>query len=254
MKAPQASWIAYRKANPQARLRIFCFPHAGGGASIFRGWQPDLPGAIDVCPVQIPGRETRVREPAYSRIEPMVEALCQNLKQYFDLPYALFGYSMGALIAFELAHAVQKRGLPGPCHLLVAAYRGPRLAYREPSIEGMGNEEFIRELTRSGGLSPQVLQDREFLELLLPTLRADYAVCEKYTCSAKAMLRCPMGVFGGAGDAKVPEQDLRAWCAETSASCNVKLFEGGHFFIHSHREALLQTIADELSVCIGVLG
>lgn len=247
MKAAQFKWMAYRKVNPRARLRLFCFPYAGGGASIFRSWGSCLADTVEVCPVQLPGRETRVAEPPYSEIEPLLEALCENLREFLDLPYALFGYSMGAIISFELARLLPARMLPGPCHLFVGARPGPRLPDPDSPTSSLGDEEFIRIVAAMGGMPDELLENREWLEFLLPTLRADFALCESFQYLLRDGLRCPLSVYGGMKDAKTPYPKLQAWSAETSSVCTIKQFQGGHFFINENRDALLRAISEELS-------
>lgn len=244
MSPTQGSWIAYRKTKTQAVLRIFCFPYAGGGASLFRSWSKDLPDTIELCPVQLPGRETRVMEPAYSRIEPLVESLSETIRPFLDLPYAFFGYSMGALIAFELTRRLQAKYGSSPLHLFLAARRGPRLTEPYSRTEGLDDVGFVSELARMGGTPKQILENPGLLEMVLPTLRADFALCENYTYSPGALLDSPITVFGGKDDFKVTEEALAAWSVETRSSCNVKMLVGDHFFIHSCQAELLQDVVE----------
>jgi surfactin synthase thioesterase subunit len=246
VKNSKPSCIAYRMARPQACLRLFCFPYAGGGANIFRGWVKDLPETIELCPVQLPGRETRAMEPACSRIEPLIETLSEELKPFLSIPYVFLGYSMGALIAFELARSLRKSGLSGPLHLFLAARRGPRLPDSSPTA-CLTDKEFVKRLETIGGPSREMLRHPEVLELMLPTLRADFSLCESYTYSPGELLDCPLSVFGGQKDAKANHPALAAWGAETISSCHVKLFDGDHFFIHTCQRDLLAAILEDLS-------
>src|SRR5262245_63225231 len=113
-------WLAYVSPRPAASVRLFCFPYAGGGASVFRGWADCLPGAVEVCPVQMPGRETRFREPAFTRLPPLVEALAASLRPHLDRPFAFFGHSLGALVAFELARRLRRDRGPEPIRLFAS--------------------------------------------------------------------------------------------------------------------------------------
>ena len=254
MKTDRSVWITYRKPKPQAQLRLFCLPYAGGGASIFRSWSSRLPGTVEVCPVQIPGRETRVSEPPYTHVEPLVEALCEHLMPFLDLPYALFGYSMGAIIGFEFSRAVLARGLPGPCHLFVGARPGPRLPDPELNTSTLPTDEFVREVAEMGGIPEELLQNREWLEFLLPTLRTDFNLCENYRYVPDGQLCCPISAYGGIGDIKIPRQKLESWGYETASFCNVRQFQGDHFFINSSQAALLRAIAEELSTYLKPVG
>jgi surfactin synthase thioesterase subunit len=239
------SVLAYRVPRSQASSRLFCFPYAGGGASLFRAWQQYLPQSIELCPVQLPGRETRAMEPAFSRIEPLVETLSQDLKNYFDLPYVFFGYSMGALIAFDLARRFQETAARTPSFLFLAARRGPRML-GSSSTKTLNDRQFVDELRSLGGVAEAVLQSPEIMEMILPTLRADFSLCEDYRYSPGKLLDCPIRVLGGKEDKKIAHADLAAWSEETSASCSVRLFDGGHFFLHNSHSAIVNYILSEL--------
>jgi medium-chain acyl-[acyl-carrier-protein] hydrolase len=186
-------------------------------------------------------------EPACSRIEPLIETLSEEIKPFLDIPYVFLGYSMGALIAFELARTMRDLSLPGPSHLFLAARRGPRLPDLSPTA-GLTDSEFVKELQSMGGVPGQLLQLPEVLELMLPTLRADFSLCESYTYSFAPLLDCPLSVFGGKDDARARYQALATWAAETNSSCQLKLFDGDHFFLHKCQNALLETIVEDLSV------
>lgn len=246
MNHVDASWIAYRKANPKAHLRLFCFPYAGAGASLFRTWGQDLPSWIEVCPIQLPGRESRYVELAYERIEPLVEALSGGLEPFLDQPYAFFGHSMGALIAFELARVLRARNRRLPSYMFVSGSRGPRRSNPYPSTLGLPDEQLVRELSNMGGTPEGILQNPEILKFLLPTIRADFALCETYAYRSSAILDFPLKVYGGRNDVKVTEEDLQSWGLETSAGCRVAIFDGDHFFVNSCRSAVLKDLSDVL--------
>jgi|ERR1051326_3083320 medium-chain acyl-[acyl-carrier-protein] hydrolase len=163
------------------------------------------------------------------------------------MPYVFFGYSMGALIAFELARALRQRSLSGPLQLFLAARRGPRLS-GPSSTTALTDREFIEELKSIGGTPKEILRIPELLELILPTLRADFLLCESYEYFPGPVLQCPLSIFGGKEDADLSNEALATWAAETSSSCSVKLFDGGHFFMHACREALLQSVLGDLSM------
>jgi medium-chain acyl-[acyl-carrier-protein] hydrolase len=251
VKNPQAGWIAYRKPKPQAALRIFCFPYAGGGASVFRNWDKDLPPTIELCPVQLPGRETRVVEPAYSRIESLVKTLSLELKPFLGIPYVFFGYSMGALIAFELARVLASQS-SGPSHIFLAARPGPCLPSPYPRTDMLSTPEFIEELKRRGGISNVVQENHELLNMVLPTVRADFALCENYTYTPGKILGCPLSIFGGTADPNIPEHNLAAWSTETTSSCNVRMFVGDHFFIHTCQTEVVRAVVETLSTSAAI--
>lgn len=244
-------WIAYIDPKPKAALRIFCFPYAGGGASLFRRWSEEVPASIEICAVQPPGRETRYSEPPFEHIGSLVEELHSALRGLLDKRYAFFGYSMGALIAFELARLVRRDPRSaGLCHLFVAAARGPRLRDPHPVDPSLSDAEFIHEVNALGGISPEVMDSTELLECHMELLRADFGICARYEYLNAPALDCPISAFGGIEDARISQQDLQAWANETSAAFSSRLFAGDHFFIHSHRRTLLQTMLKELSTSV----
>src|SRR5438552_2333015 len=151
------TWVLRPRPDPRARLRLFCFPYAGGGASQFRTWAEGLPPEVELCPVQLPGREGRLRETPFTRIAPLVAALVTALRGYLDTPYAFFGHSLGALVGFELARALRRTGGPGPRGLLVSAYRAPDLPDPDPPLHLLSSPAFWDELRRLNGTPPEVL-------------------------------------------------------------------------------------------------
>ena len=239
-------WMTRPRPNPQANLRLFCFPYAGGGASIFHAWAVNLPQEIEVCPVQLPGRENRLREPPYSWLPRLLQKLVAVLTPYLDRPFAFFGHSMGALISFELARQLRLQGLHGPVHLFVSAHRGPRQPYALPPLSKIPTPALMEELRHLGGTPDEILNDTQMMQFLLPVLRADFAICETYTYTHDAPLDCALSAFGGLQDDHVREEDLAGWREQTNGPFALRMLPGGHFFLHSAREPLLQTIGDSL--------
>lgn len=239
------AWIFGRQPRPEARVRLFCFPYAGGGASIYRGWQALLPEAIEVCPVQLPGRENRIKEAPYTRVEPLVEALVPALAPLMDRPFALFGHSMGALIAFELARALRRANAPLPIHLFAVALPAPHL--RWPARHDLPREELLMLIRRYSATPEAVLQDEELLDRhILPLLRADFAITDAYAHTNEPPLALPFSVFGGAQDAVVPAEALPEWAAHSTYPLAQRMFEGGHFFPAADREAVARAISEAL--------
>lgn len=240
-------WIQYWLPKQQAKLRLFCFPYAGGSASIFRSFSESLPPEIEVWPVQLPGRESRLIEPAFSHIDSLVEALEAALLPHLQTPYAFFGHSMGALICFELVRALKRHEhAPAPLHLLVSGYAAPHLPRSTPPVHHLPNAAFIKQLRHLQGTPEEVLNHAELLELLLPTLRADFAVCETYTYAHEPPLDCPITAFGGLRDGEVSVEGIYAWREQTRASFHVHLFDSDHFFIHKEQPSLLSLISHDL--------
>lgn len=239
-------WVLRFRPNPQARLRLFCLPYAGGSASIFRTWPAFLPAAIELCAIQPPGREARVSEPSLTEIAPLVQLLTQAILPYCTLPFAVFGHSLGALMSFELIRQLRREQRRGPLKLFVSGHSAPQLADPDLSIYQLPDSEFIQEVRRYNGIPQEVLRHEELMQLLLPVLRADFAMHETYAYVAEEPLDCPIAAFGGVQDPEVSRDQLTAWQAQTHQVFTLRMLPGDHFFIHSARTLLLQMLTQEL--------
>jgi medium-chain acyl-[acyl-carrier-protein] hydrolase len=239
-------WIQYWQRRPKARVRLFCFPYAGGGASIFRNWSKHLPAEIEVCPVQLPGRESRLSDAPFSQIYPLVDSLAAALLPYLDVPYALFGHSMGSIISFEFARYLQRIEHQNPLHLFVSGHRAPQLPDPDPPMHHLPEPEFIEELRRLQGTPEEVLRNKELLRLLLPLLRADFSLCEMYLYQQEKPLSCPVTAFGGLQDEDVSRDSLALWREQTRGAFKLRFFMGGHFFLEKEQASLLSVLSQTL--------
>jgi medium-chain acyl-[acyl-carrier-protein] hydrolase len=226
---------------------MFCFPFAGGGASIFREWKADLPAAVEVHPIQLPGRENRWSEAPFTSLSSLVDALINALEPLFNLPFVFFGHSMGALISFELAKLLRRRTDKAPVHLFISGARAPQIPDRDPPIHQLPDSEFVKELQRLNGMPELVLQNSELMRLVLPTIRADITLCETHEYFPEEPLSCPITAYGGREDRKVQREHLAGWNAHTSAGFSVRAFPGDHFYLTSARKLLLRALSAELS-------
>ena len=240
------SWIEGRKPNPQARLRLFCVPYAGGAASVFRNWSDGLPAEIEVCPVQLPGRGTRLMEPPFSQLSPLIGALAKALLPLLDKPFALFGHSLGSLVSFELARELGAKHQVRPVRLFVSAGPAPQIPHRGFPIHSLPEKDFSAELHRLNGTPQELLNDKELMEIVFPSLRADFALYEGYKYSSAAPLNCPISAYGGLSDQKVKHNDLEAWRDQTSVSFSIRTFPGDHFFLKTAESLLLRALSNEL--------
>jgi surfactin synthase thioesterase subunit len=228
-------WLApYHKSNGRARIRLFCFPYAGGSASVFVRWGSLLPPDIDVCPIQLPGRENRLGEACYASVTQTADAAAQGLEPYFDMPFSFFGHSLGALVAYELCQTLQRLGKGGPQHLIVSAHRAPHVALPHEPTWQLDEAQFKSRLQELNGTPKEVFQHPELLALVLPLLRSDFRLDETYTHGIdRPLLNCPITVVGGRQDSEIPESDLQAWGVVTRGRFELKMIDGDHFFIHT---------------------
>jgi len=240
-------WVRSRTSSGRARLRLFCFPYAGAGASLFHSWSQGLGSDVELDPVQLPGREDRLEEPPFIRLTPLVETLGRVLAPYLDRPFALFGHSMGALIAFEFARHLHATGRPSPESVIVSAYRAPHLASRRAPIHQLSDQRFLTELRRLSGTAEEVLQHDELRLLLLPTLHADFAVCETYVHELGAPLDCPIFAVGGQGDPEVSRDELAAWRSHTRGAFSLEMVPGDHLFLRSAGPLVVSSLRRALS-------
>jgi medium-chain acyl-[acyl-carrier-protein] hydrolase len=241
-------WILRTRTRPTARLRLFCLPYAGGAASAYRGWVETLPSDVDVCPVQLPGRGSRFREAPFRRVADLVPALAEGLVPLLDLPFAIFGHSMGAVVAFELARELRRRGARAPVLLGLSGHQAPRRPDAKPPFSHLPDAEFLEEVRRRyDGIPPEVLAEEELLQLLLPVLRADIQALETYAYEEEPALDCAISCFGGEDDPHVSLEDLEAWRDETHGPLRVRTFPGGHFFVESARAQVLRSLSLDLA-------
>lgn len=239
-------WISFRRSRPDARARLFCFPHAGGGASAYRHWPGKLPEAIDVCPVQPPGRENRIREAPLSTMDELVAAADRALAPLVDRPFALFGHSLGATVAFEWAHRLRDGGGPEPEALLVSARAAPTAPLRFEPMFDLPLDAFKERLAELAGTPAEILENEEMMQILLPMLRADFEVHDTYRWRPRPELTCPIRVFGGRRDRAVTREELDAWHQVTTGPVSVELLEGDHFSLLTDG-ALLDRVEEALT-------
>jgi medium-chain acyl-[acyl-carrier-protein] hydrolase len=245
-QVPSTPWIQCPRRIADPRVRLFCFPHAGGGAATFRAWGSGLPDDIEVCAIQLPGRIGRLSEPPAISLAEVTVALLEALRPFQETPFAFFGHSVGALISFELARNL-KRMHVHPVHLFVSGRAAPQLPYSRRLLNQLPASEFIEAVCqRYQGIPPEILNSPDVLELLLPALRADIAINETYQYSRARILDCPISAFGGLQDPSTSREELASWQFETTGPFRLRSFPGEHFFIHNAREALLRAIAEDL--------
>ncbi|HEX8185986.1 MAG TPA: thioesterase II family protein [Blastocatellia bacterium] len=248
MRAPASfsRWITTHRPNPRARLRLFCLPYAGGGTSIFYTWPDSLPPSIEVRPVQLPGRGSRLNERPFTEMGPLVRSLARAMLPYVDKPFAFFGHSMGALVSFELARQLCREYGLSPSHLFVSGCVAPQLTGSGKRTYALLDPEFVEELRHLNGTPRELLANEEFMSMMLPVLRADFMVCETYKYVNDIALDCPVTAYGGLQDYSVRCEDLEAWRCQSTGSFSMHMFRGDHFFLHTAQSLLLQALSLDL--------
>jgi medium-chain acyl-[acyl-carrier-protein] hydrolase len=242
-------WLSARAGTGDARVRLFCLPHAGAGTSAYNLWKRLLPAFIEVCPVHIPGRESRLAECSIIDSPTLIAGIAGALSGHLDLPYAIFGHSMGALLALDLAFSLRAAGCPEPGYLFVSGRNATHMPIRQSELHRLPDADLLEALAiRYGGLPQEILETPELLELYLPILRADLTLLETHCYAQHPPLDCPIAAFAGGDDANVTPEGLAAWGDHTTAGFETRLFDGGHFYLNGpSRPALLGLIAERLA-------
>lgn len=239
-------WI--RTIRPEARLRLLCFPYAGGGTVEYRAWEKLLPTSIDVCPVILPGRETRLTERPYQDIRVLVRDLARDLAPVLNAgPVAFSGHSMGAWIAFELARELRRLGRPLPAHLFLSARRAPQLPDLLPKLHDLPDAQFIDRLQdRYNAIPKQILAEPSILAMFMPALRGDFTLLDTYTFSDEPPLAVPITALAGTDDRVVQRHEVAAWEAQAAAGFRLWDVTGGHFFLRDAKEQVCGIVAGVL--------
>jgi medium-chain acyl-[acyl-carrier-protein] hydrolase len=243
-------WLTCPRPNPEARLRLFCFPYAGGGTMIYRRWPSLLPPNVEVCLIQLPGRETRFREPPYTAMEPLVRDLAAALLPSLDRPFTFFGHSMGALISFELTRFLRRQHGLNPVHLFVSGRGGPQFSGNHAQLHQLSDSELREELRRLKGTPREVIDNEELMRMFLPGLRADFTLVETYAYMPEPALDCPISAFGGLEDDVWPRERLEGWCEQTRASFRLRMLPGNHFFLNTAQPILLECLSQDLTALV----
>ena len=247
VKPTSSRWFLQPKVHPQPRLRLFCFPYAGGAASAYAQWAGYVPAGVEVWPLQLPGRQNRLAEPPIAQISAIVQALAPELQEFLDIPYAFFGHSMGAHLSFELVRQLRRQGAPLPEHLFVSARRAPQLPDANTHCHHLSEPVFLKAVSKLNGLPKEFLENKELVQLMMPTLRADFQAAETYSYVDEEPLSCPISAFGGTEDYSVTSNELMGWRNQTTGAFRFYLFPGDHFFIHSHQASVLKAISQEIT-------
>jgi len=240
-----AAWIRRPPLEPPP-MTLFCLPFAGGAAGAFRDWRGALPAGVELCPIHLPGRESRFSEPAIGDIDALMDPLVEGVAPHAGGPYALFGHSMGGLIAFELADRLRRLGRP-PAWFFASGARAPHVPQAPPRRHVLSDEELLVEVRNLNGTPPELLAEPELMSLMLPTLRSDFQLVETYRYRPREPLACPVVALGGGDDPDVSLDELTAWREHAAGRFEFHVFAGDHFFIDTCRDELLAMLSERLS-------
>lgn len=239
------TWIRRFHPASAGAVRLACFPHAGGSASFFFPVSQALQPSVEVLAVQYPGRQDRRREPCVTDLGTLADLAYEALRDWADRPIALFGHSMGAIVAFEVARRLEQRLGVEPAVLFASGRRAPS-RHRTESVHRRDDDGVVRELQLLGGTDAVFLQDEELLQMSLPAIRGDYRAIERYQCSPGAEVSCPVVALVGDSDPRTTIEEARAWSAHTSSEFDIQVFPGGHFFLAEHPDRVIEAISGRL--------
>jgi surfactin synthase thioesterase subunit len=249
MRTRSSPCLPFIAPNPAARIRLFCLPFAGGTASAYRNWEWRVPECVQLAAIQLPGRETRYRDPLVGEMDVLVRQLANELAGWLDLPFAIYGHSMGARIGIELARQLRESDLPGPQHFFAAACDAPihaRLPRRRPMLHRMTDDELIAQIGSLGGIDRDIAGNRELMDLVLPIHRADFRLMELHVPPSDRPLDLPITAIGGLWDDFVIIDALDDWRRETTAAFDLRLVDGDHFFLRGEPCDVVDVIVEKL--------
>lgn len=237
-----ARWLRRPAGAEAADVRLFCFHHAGGAASMFRRWPRLVPRSIEPIAVQLPGRGERFTQRPFDRMAPLVEALVEVVMPVLDRPYACYGLSMGARVAWALTHRLRELGMPPPVALYLASAAAPDAGARRQDWK----HDLLGYLREMGGTPPEILAEPRLLDTVLPTLRADLTLVDTFRWRPATPLDVPILAFAGADDVDGSPVRMGGWRAETTGEFRLEVRPGGHFFDDAYERRLVRTIAEDL--------
>lgn len=210
---------------------------------MYRKWVDDLPPELDLYAVQLPGREFRIREASFTQLEPLIQELVRVLNPLLEQPFALFGHSMGATVAFELARALRRRGARQPLMLGASGRIAPHFRSRFTPVQELTEAQLVEKLRKSGGLPDYVINEPELMAMVLPLVRSDYKIVDGYRLAPEPPLTCPIAAFYGLNDALTTPEEISGWQQHTTGAFSVQAFPGDHFFLANARREILSTLS-----------
>ena len=241
-------FFRFGNESNEAKLRLICFPFAGGSASFFHSWQALLADQIELIAIELPGRASRISEAFINNGEELLDQLEKLDELYKDKPFAFFGHSMGAHIAFELARRLEKNKLTLPVHLFVSGRQAPQLKSKKKILHVLPEDEFIKEIASLNGMPKDVLENEELMELVSPVLREDCKLLETWGYVESEKLKVKITAMFGDEDPSANKDTVKEWAKLSSEDFNTNNFPGDHFFINTDKHAVVAAIKAELEI------
>lgn len=239
----KSKWFVTPKANPDAKLRLHCFPYSAGNASTYTSWVEHLSEDIELVAIQPPGRARRMGEAAYTSMADLIAGLCAEIEPWLDKPYVIFGHSLGSRVGFELIHQALQRQWRMPEHFIASGSNAPHICRKHKRIYQLEQAEFIAGLKQfSPTTATEIFDNENLLKLFMPMMRADFTIADTYFREVGEPLDIPVSVFCGSTDTDAPEHEMSTWQAHFTQPLNCDVFEGGHFFIEDNSEAVVARV------------
>lgn len=237
-------WLVRPQKRTGAELRLFCLPYAGGGVGTYVSWARRLPAEAELNAIQLPGRGSRIFEPAHHTMDSLMEELVPALEPYLDRPYVIFGHSLGSRVGLELMRQLKRRGWPEPLQFVASGSLPPSKEWHRSPIADLPRDDFLAQVRKFGGMANEIIHNDELLSLLLPALRADFSIADTYKLNRNIAFGCPASIFGGKEDRNVPIDRLSEWSSHFHTHPEIYQFPGGHFFIETHSDIVLHRLCE----------
>jgi medium-chain acyl-[acyl-carrier-protein] hydrolase len=238
-------WIFQPEQKPNATIRLFCFPHAGGGISAFYQWHKYFNEEIELCFIQLPGRDRRINEAPYTQLSQLIDDLIRYITPFTDKKFAFLGHSMGSLISFELTRKMRLMQNLSPIHLFLLAGSAPHLYTYEP-IHHLEENDFIEEVRKFNGIDEIIINNKDIMRSFLQILKADFKLVESYNYIVDDPVDCSISVFGGISDPFVNRENLMSWKDHTTNNFKIRFFQGDHFFLKNNVDEIIRNIHEDL--------